>query len=152
MAVIFVVAIVLFAVAGAAYWQNWNRWIFGGTLGARPLRSRASASPPGASTSCRRAPSSKSATSLASTPEERDLMAAALVERSAVVVKRRKLLGGLFAVGSGIFGIVAVFPLIRSLGPVPGLARDHRLAQGHRSWSTPTAGPCTRTPWWSAAS
>jgi ubiquinol-cytochrome c reductase iron-sulfur subunit len=30
------------------------------------------------------------------------------------------MLGGLFAVGSGIFGIVAVFPLLRSLGPVPG--------------------------------
>ena len=28
-------------------------------------------------------------------------MAAALVERTAVVVKRRKLLGGLFALGSG---------------------------------------------------
>ena len=36
---------------------------------------------------------------LASTPEERDSMSAALVERSAVVVKRRKMLGGLFAAG-----------------------------------------------------
>jgi ubiquinol-cytochrome c reductase iron-sulfur subunit len=57
---------------------------------------------------------------LAGTEEERTSMAAALVERSTVVVKRRKLLGGLFALGSGIFGIVAVFPLLRSLGPVPG--------------------------------
>ena len=46
-------------------------------------------------------------------------MSAALVERSAVVVKRRSMLGGLFAVGAGIFGIVAAFPLIRSLGPLP---------------------------------
>ena len=46
-------------------------------------------------------------------------MSAALVERSAVVVKRRRMLGGLFAVGAGIFGIVAAFPLIRSLGPLP---------------------------------
>jgi len=37
-----------------------------------------------------------------------------------VVVKRRKMLGGLFALGAGIFGIVAVFPLLRSLGPLPG--------------------------------
>ena len=56
---------------------------------------------------------------LASTSEERDAMSAALVERSAVVVKRRKMLGGLFAVGAGVFGIVALFPLLRSLGPVP---------------------------------
>jgi ubiquinol-cytochrome c reductase iron-sulfur subunit len=51
-------------------------------------------------------------------------MAAALVERSTVVVKRRKLLGGLFAVGSGIFGIVALFPLLRSLGPLPGTSLE----------------------------
>ena len=50
-------------------------------------------------------------------------MSAALVERTGVVVKRRKLLGGLFAVGAGIFGIVAAFPLLRSLGP---RARDTR--------------------------
>ena len=51
-------------------------------------------------------------------------MSAALVERSTVVVKRRKLLGGLFALGAGIFGIVAIFPLLRSLGPVPGTSLD----------------------------
>ena len=51
-------------------------------------------------------------------------MSAALVERSAVVVKRRKMLGGLFALGAGIFGIVAVFPLLRSLGPLPGDSLD----------------------------
>jgi ubiquinol-cytochrome c reductase iron-sulfur subunit len=51
-------------------------------------------------------------------------MAAALVERSSVVVKRRKMLGGLFALGSGIFGIVAIFPLLRSMGPVPGKSLD----------------------------
>ena len=47
-------------------------------------------------------------------------MSAALVERTAVVVKRRKMLGGLLAVGGGIFGIVLAFPLLRSLGPLPG--------------------------------
>ena len=57
---------------------------------------------------------------LASTPDERDAMSAALVERTGVVVKRRSMLGGLLAAGMGIFGIVALFPLIRSLGPVPG--------------------------------
>ena len=61
---------------------------------------------------------------LASTPEERDSMSAALVERSAVVVKRRKVLGGLFAAGATVFGIVAAFPLIRSLGPLPGTSLE----------------------------
>ena len=61
---------------------------------------------------------------LASTEPEREAMAAALVERTDVVVKRRKLLGGLLAAGLGIFGVVAMFPLLRSLGPRPGELLD----------------------------
>ena len=55
-----------------------------------------------------------------STEEERSAMTAAIVERGGMVVKRRKVLGGLFALGSAVFGVVAAFPLIRSLGPKPG--------------------------------
>jgi ubiquinol-cytochrome c reductase iron-sulfur subunit len=55
-----------------------------------------------------------------STEAERDAMTAAVVERGGMVVKRRKLLGGLFALGSATMGIVLLFPLIRSLGPKPG--------------------------------
>lgn len=61
---------------------------------------------------------------LSSTAEERRAMAAALTERTGVVVKRRRLLGGLLAAGLGIFGIVAAFPLLRSLGPLPGKLLD----------------------------
>jgi ubiquinol-cytochrome c reductase iron-sulfur subunit len=58
---------------------------------------------------------------LASSEADRESMAAALVERSGVVVKRRRLLGGLLGGGLGIFGIVALFPLLRSLAPkLPG--------------------------------
>ncbi len=57
---------------------------------------------------------------LASGAREREAMAAAIVERGGGVVKRRKVLGGLLAAGLGIFGIVAAFPLLRSLGPKPG--------------------------------
>ena len=57
---------------------------------------------------------------MASEPDEREAMAAALVDRTGIVVKRRRLLGGLLAGGLGIFGIVALFPLLRSLGPLPG--------------------------------
>jgi len=38
---------------------------------------------------------------LASTPAERDAMSAALVQRSGIVVKRRRMLGGLLATGLG---------------------------------------------------
>ena len=56
---------------------------------------------------------------LASGARDRQAMAAALVERTGIVVRRRKVLGGLLVTGMGIFGIVAAFPLIRSLGPRP---------------------------------
>ncbi len=57
---------------------------------------------------------------LRTSDSERQAMAAALVERTGVVVKRRKFLGGLLGAGFGIFGVVAAFPLLRSLGPLPG--------------------------------
>ena len=118
-AAIFVLAIVLLAGFGAAYWQNWDPWIIGGTMGAGLFLLGFGLTAWGKYL-MPQGPFVEERHPLASSPEERDSMAAALVERSAVVVKRRKMLGGLFALGSGIFGIVALFPLLRSLGPVPG--------------------------------
>ncbi len=55
-----------------------------------------------------------------STEEERAAMTVAITERGGMEIKRRKVLGGLFALGSTVMGIVLLFPLIRSLGPKPG--------------------------------
>jgi ubiquinol-cytochrome c reductase iron-sulfur subunit len=118
-ALIFVVAMVFFGLAGAAYWQNWNTWTFGGALGGGLFALGFGLTAWGKYL-MPQGPFVEERHVLASTPDERDAMSAALVERSAVVIKRRKLLGGLFAGGAGIFGIVAAFPLIRSLGPLPG--------------------------------
>jgi ubiquinol-cytochrome c reductase iron-sulfur subunit len=54
-----------------------------------------------------------------STEAERQAMTAAITERGGLVVKRRKMLGSLFLLGSTAMGIVILFPLIRSLGPKP---------------------------------
>jgi ubiquinol-cytochrome c reductase iron-sulfur subunit len=118
-ALILLVGIVMIAGFGAAYWQNWNPWIIGGTMGAGLFLLGFGLTAWGKYL-MPQGPFVEERHVLAGTEEERTSMAAALVERSTVVVKRRKLLGGLFALGSGIFGIVAVFPLLRSLGPVPG--------------------------------
>ncbi len=59
-----------------------------------------------------------------STEAERDAMTAAIVERGGMVVQRRKVLGGLFALGSTAMGVVIAFPLIRSLGPKPATSRQ----------------------------
>jgi ubiquinol-cytochrome c reductase iron-sulfur subunit len=118
-ALVFVVAIVMLAGFGAAYWQDWSPWILGATMGAGLFLLGFGLTAWGKYL-MPQGPFVEERHVLAGTPAERDSLAAALVERSAVVVKRRKVLGGLFAMGSGIFGIVAIFPLLRSMGPVPG--------------------------------
>jgi len=123
LAVVFVLAIVCFAGFGAAYWQNADPWVLGGTIGAGMLLLGFGLTAWGKYL-MPQGPFVEERHLLASTPDERDAMSAALVERSAVVVKRRKMLGGLFAVGAGVFGIVALFPLLRSLGPVPANSLD----------------------------
>jgi ubiquinol-cytochrome c reductase iron-sulfur subunit len=122
-ALILVVAIVMIVGFGVAYWQNWNPWAIGATMGAGLLLLGFGLTAWGKYL-MPQGPFVEERHVLASSSEERSSMAAALVERSAVVVKRRKLLGGLFAIGSGIFGIVAIFPLLRSLGPQPGTSLD----------------------------
>jgi ubiquinol-cytochrome c reductase iron-sulfur subunit len=122
-ALIFVVAIIMLGGFGAAYWVNASPWVIGGTMGAGLFLLGFGLTAWGKYL-MPQGPFVEERHVLAGTPEERNSMAAALVERSTVVVKRRKLLGGLFAMGSGIFGIVAIFPLLRSLGPVPGLSLE----------------------------
>jgi len=62
---------------------------------------------------------------LANSEADRQAFAAAIVERGGGVVQRRKLLGGLLGGGMGIFGVVALFPLLRSLGPLPKDTLQH---------------------------
>lgn len=54
-----------------------------------------------------------------SSEEDRQALTAAITERGGIVVKRRRVLGGLFALASATMGVVLLFPL-RSLGPKPG--------------------------------
>lgn len=119
----FVVGILGVAAFGAIYWTNlttkWLALSFGGGLFAIGFGLTAWGKylmPQG--------PFAEERHKLASTSDERTAMAAALVERSGLVIKRRKMLGGLLAGGMGIFGVVAIFPLLRSLGPKPGTSLD----------------------------
>jgi ubiquinol-cytochrome c reductase iron-sulfur subunit len=146
-ALILVVAIVMIAGFGAAYWQNWNPWAIGATMGAGLFLLGFGLTAWGKYL-MPQGPFVEERHLLASTPDERDSMSAALVERSAVVVKRRRMLGGLFALGAGVFGIVAAFPLIRSLGPVPGdsLTRAHPRSPPPAPRSSSPTCPATATP------
>ncbi len=103
---------------GAAYWVNAKPWILGATMGfglfflGVGLVAWGKYLMP-------RGPFVESRHPLANSEADRDAFAAAIVERGGEVVKRRKLLAGLLGGGLGVFGIVAVFPVLRSLGPLP---------------------------------
>jgi ubiquinol-cytochrome c reductase iron-sulfur subunit len=119
----FVLGILGTAGFGAAYWVNAKPWILGLTLtvglsflGIGLVAWGKYLMPQG--------PFVEERHELANSREERDALAAAIVQRGGGVIKRRKMLGGLLGTGFGIFGIVAIFPLLRSLGPMPGTTLD----------------------------
>ncbi|MGH9044711.1 MAG: Rieske 2Fe-2S domain-containing protein [Acidimicrobiales bacterium] len=114
----FVIGIAGMVGFGAAFTQNAAPWTLGVSLGVGLFFLGFGLSAWGKYL-MPQGPFSEMRHSLRSTKAERDAIAAALVERTGVVVKRRKVLGGLLGTGLGIFGIVAVFPLLRSLGPLP---------------------------------
>lgn len=118
-AVILLIGVAGVAAFGAAYVQDAKPWVLGVTLGVGLFGLGFGLTAWGKYL-MPKGPFVEERHTLASSPDERDAMAAAVVERTGVVVKRRKLLGGLVAGGLGIFGVVAAFPLLRSLGPLPG--------------------------------
>ena len=125
------VSVICFGVAGAAYWQAWSPWTFGGALGAGLFALGFGLTAWGKYL-MPQGPFVEERHTLASSPDERDAMAAALIERLGVVVKRRRVLGRparRWAWGLRDRGRVPADAL-----PRPGARRlldDDRLAQGH---------------------
>ena len=117
-AVCFLVGLVLIAGFGACYWIDAAPWTLGATMGGG-LAFLGVGLIAWGKYLMPRGPFVEERHDLSSSSEERDAMAAAVVERGGGVVKRRKVLAGLLGGGLGIFGIVAIFPLLRSLGPLP---------------------------------
>jgi ubiquinol-cytochrome c reductase iron-sulfur subunit len=117
-ATIFVLGLLLMAAFGAAYVVNAKPWILGATMGFGLFLFGVGLVAWGKYL-MPRGPFVEERHDLASSRPERDAFAAAIVERGGGLVKRRKVLGGILGGGLGIFGIVAMFPLLRSLGPLP---------------------------------
>jgi ubiquinol-cytochrome c reductase iron-sulfur subunit len=114
----FVVGLLLMAAFGAAYVLNAKPWILGATMGFGLFLFGVGLVAWGKYL-MPRGPFVEERHDLASSRPERDAFAAAIVERGGGLVKRRKVLGGILGGGLGIFGVVAMFPLLRSLGPLP---------------------------------
>jgi ubiquinol-cytochrome c reductase iron-sulfur subunit len=116
---LFFVGLVAFALFGVAFWQNWAAWTLGATLGAGMFLVGAGLTAWGKYL-MPRGPFVEERHVLASAPEDLDRFTNAVVARGGIEVRRRKVLGGMLGAGLGVFGIVALFPLVRSLGPLPG--------------------------------
>ena len=123
-AVCFVSGILCVAGFGACFWVNAKPWTLGATLGGG-LSFLGIGLVAWGKYLMPQGPFVEERHVLANSQDDRDALAASLVQRGGGVVKRRKLLGGLLGGGLGIFGVVALFPLLRSLGPLPKQTLDH---------------------------
>ncbi|MGO9912848.1 MAG: Rieske 2Fe-2S domain-containing protein [Acidimicrobiales bacterium] len=118
-AVMFLLGVVGFAGFGAAFWQNWSNVWLGVTLavgffglGIGMVAWGKYLMP--------RGPFSESRHTNEPTEEEREAYLQDLSSRGKIALGRRSYLLKILSVAGGIFGIVAIFPLLRSLGPLPG--------------------------------
>jgi ubiquinol-cytochrome c reductase iron-sulfur subunit len=123
-AVCFVAGILCVAGFGACFWVNAKPWTLGATLGGG-LSFLGIGLVAWGKYLMPQGPFVEERHVLANSQDDRDALAASIVQRGGGVVKRRKLLGGLLGGGLGIFGVVALFPLLRSLGPLPKQTLDH---------------------------
>lgn len=117
-AITFFLGTLFFAGFGALYWVDAKPWTLGATFGAGMFLVGVGLVAWGKYL-MPRGPFVEERHVLASPDADRDAFAAVIVERGGGVVKRRKMLTGLLGGGLGIFSLVALFPLVRSLGPLP---------------------------------
>ncbi len=117
-ALTFIAGLILIVGFGYCYWVNAAPWTLGATMGAGLLLLGVGLVAWGKYL-MPRGPFVEQRHTLANDEATRDAFAAAIVERGGGVIKRRKMLGGLLGGGLGAFGVVAIFPLLRSLGPLP---------------------------------
>jgi ubiquinol-cytochrome c reductase iron-sulfur subunit len=122
--VCFIVGTLCMVGFGACYWINTQPWKLGATLGGG-LTFLGIGMVAWGKYLMPRGPFVEERHTLANSDADRQAFAAAIVERGGSVVQRRKILGGLLGGGMGIFTVVAMFPLLRSLGPLPKETLQH---------------------------
>ena len=109
---------------GVAYWYDAKPWVLGATMGVGVLLLGFGITAWGKYL-MPKGPFVEERHDLRGTDEERELFAAALVQRGGGVLGRRKMLVGTAGLGLAAFGVVAAFPSIRSMGPLPKKTLDN---------------------------
>ncbi len=117
-ALLFIVGLLGFAGFGAAYWQNSTNYFLGLSLGVGFLGLGAGMVAWGKYL-MPRGPFSESRHPLGPSVEEKEKFVEDFASRGKVALQRRGFLVKLLSLASAVFGIVAAFPLLRSLGPLP---------------------------------
>jgi ubiquinol-cytochrome c reductase iron-sulfur subunit len=118
-AVSFIVAIAAFGAFGGAYWQNASNYWLGGTLGLGFVAFGYGFAAWGKYL-MPRGPFEEPRALMETTPKERELLIGDFASRGKVAIEgRRPFLLKLLGAAGAVFGIVALFPLLRSLGPLP---------------------------------
>lgn len=118
------IGLLAFAAYGAFYWVNWSTQWQGISLGVGLFAFGFGLSAWGKYL-LPQGPFEEERHPSASSPAEVEAMAAVVEGRGRLMMRRRGFLGGLLAAGAGLMGVVLAFPLLRSLGPVPGTTFDH---------------------------
>jgi ubiquinol-cytochrome c reductase iron-sulfur subunit len=114
----FVLSVLAFAGFGAAYWQAAaSRWL-GVSLGVG-MAAFGIALTSWGKYLMPRGPFEEPRKLMAVTKDQRDLVVGDFVSRGKIAIDRRSFLAKAMGAAAAIFGIVAAFPLVRSLGPLP---------------------------------
>jgi ubiquinol-cytochrome c reductase iron-sulfur subunit len=118
-AVAFLVSLVAFAAFGGAYWQDASNYWLGGTLGLGLFAF-------GFAFVCwgkylmPQGPFTEPRALMQVKPIERKELIADFSSRGRVAIHRRGFLVAIMGAAGAVFSVVALFPLVRSLGPLPG--------------------------------
>ncbi|HUY29794.1 MAG TPA: Rieske 2Fe-2S domain-containing protein [Acidimicrobiales bacterium] len=120
----FLVALCGFAGFGAAYWQDANNYLLGISLGVAfaafgfGLVTWGKYLMP-------RGPFEEPRPQMATTERERAEFVGDFATRGKIAIERRGALGKLMGAAGAVLGVVALFPLVRSLGPKPDSSMYH---------------------------
>lgn len=117
-AVTFLLGLAGFMGFGAAYWVNASNFWLGVSLGVGFLGLGVGMVAWGKYL-MPRGPFSESRHSLVPTQAEKDRIIGDFSSRGKVVIERRIFLTKILGAAGAVFGVVALFPLVRSLGPLP---------------------------------
>lgn len=118
----FVLAVLSFAAFGGAYWQDAPTYVLGGTLGFGFVCFGYGFAAWGKYL-MPRGPFEEPRPLMATTRAEREAVIGDFTSRGKVAIHRRGFLLKLLGLAGGVFGVVALFPLLRSLGPLPKKAQ-----------------------------